>query len=58
LDFTTNCIFLDKPVFHNNLKRSIAWSNKRTPAIVIVPTTKANTISIFGAISATDLKLV
>ncbi|KAG1536673.1 hypothetical protein G6F46_012876 [Rhizopus delemar] len=55
LDFTTNCVFLDESAFHINLKRSMAWSRKGTPAIVTVPTTKANATSILGAISATGL---
>ncbi|KAG1439556.1 hypothetical protein G6F46_014034 [Rhizopus delemar] len=55
LDFTTNCVFLDESAFHINLKRGMAWSKKGTPAIVTVPTTKANTTSILGAISATGL---
>ncbi|KAG0776658.1 hypothetical protein G6F22_012420 [Rhizopus arrhizus] len=55
LDFTTNCAFLDESAFHINLKRGMAWSKKGTPVIVTVPTTKANTTSILGAISATSL---
>ena len=33
----------------------MAWSKKGTPAIVTVPTTKANATSILSAISATGL---
>jgi hypothetical protein len=55
LDFTTNCVFLDESAFHINLKRGMAWSKKGTPAVVTVPTTKANATSILGAISATGL---
>ncbi|CEI93947.1 hypothetical protein RMCBS344292_08171 [Rhizopus microsporus] len=55
LDFTTNCVFLDESAFHINLKRGMAWSKKGTPALVTVPTTKANATSILGAISATGL---
>lgn len=55
LDFTTNCVFLYESAFHTNLKRSMAWSRKGTPAIVTMPTTKANATSILGAISATGL---
>ncbi|OAD66394.1 hypothetical protein PHYBLDRAFT_175204 [Phycomyces blakesleeanus NRRL 1555(-)] len=33
----------------------MAWSKKGTPAVITVPTTKANTTSILGAISATGL---
>ncbi|KAI8393655.1 uncharacterized protein BYT42DRAFT_596418 [Radiomyces spectabilis] len=42
MDFTTNCVFLDESAFHINLKRGMTWSKKGTPAIVTVPTTKAN----------------
>ncbi|CEP08150.1 hypothetical protein [Parasitella parasitica] len=55
LDFTTNCVFLDDTAFHINLKRGMAWSKKGIPAIVTVPTTKANTTLILGATSATGL---
>jgi transposase len=55
MDFTINCVFLDESAFHINLKRGMAWSKKGTPAIVTVPTTKANATSILGAISATGL---
>ncbi|KAG1349283.1 hypothetical protein G6F62_003630 [Rhizopus arrhizus] len=55
LGFTTNCVFLDESAFHINLKRGMAWSKKGTPAIVTVPTTKANATSILSAISATGL---
>ncbi|KAI9271143.1 hypothetical protein EDC94DRAFT_512395, partial [Helicostylum pulchrum] len=55
LDFTTNCVFLDESAFHINLKRGMAWSKKGTPAIVTVPTTKANAASILGGISANGL---
>ncbi|OAD72172.1 hypothetical protein PHYBLDRAFT_147150 [Phycomyces blakesleeanus NRRL 1555(-)] len=44
-----------KSVFHINLKRGMAWSKKGTPAIVTVPTMKANTTSILSAISVTGL---
>jgi hypothetical protein len=33
----------------------MAWSKKRTLAVVTVPKTKANTTSILGAVSATGL---
>ncbi|KAG1137002.1 hypothetical protein G6F37_011878 [Rhizopus arrhizus] len=55
LGFVKNCVFLDESAFHVNLKRSIAWSRKGTPAIVTVPTTTANATSILSAISATGL---
>ncbi|KAI8093756.1 uncharacterized protein BX664DRAFT_358155 [Halteromyces radiatus] len=46
MDFTTNYVFLDESAFHVNLKQGMAWSKKGTPAIVTVPTTKANATSV------------
>ncbi|KAG1135159.1 hypothetical protein G6F37_012923 [Rhizopus arrhizus] len=55
MDFTRNCVFLDESAFHINLKRSMAWSRKGTPAVVTVPKTRATTMTILGAISAEGL---
>ncbi|KAG1392301.1 hypothetical protein G6F58_012540 [Rhizopus delemar] len=55
MNFLTNCVFLDESAFDINMKRSRAWSKKGTPAIVTRPTTRANTTSILGAISAAGL---
>ncbi|KAG1054450.1 hypothetical protein G6F43_003544 [Rhizopus delemar] len=55
MDFTRNCVFLDVPAFHINLKRSMTWSRKGTPAVVTVPKTRAITTTILGAISAEGL---
>ncbi|KAG1147090.1 hypothetical protein G6F37_009566 [Rhizopus arrhizus] len=55
MDFTTNCVFLDESAFHINLKRSMAWSKKGSPAVVTVPKTRAKTTTILGAISAQGL---
>ncbi|KAG1283946.1 hypothetical protein G6F66_010795 [Rhizopus arrhizus] len=55
MDFTRNCFFLDESAFHINLKRSMAWSRKGTPAVVTVPKTRATTMTILGAISADGL---
>lgn len=41
--------------FHINLKRSMAWSKKGSPAAVTVPKTRATTTTILGAISAEGL---
>lgn len=57
MDFTTNCVFLDESAFHINLKRGMAWSKKGTPAIVTVPTTKANATSILGATGLINVSL-
>ncbi|KAG1314898.1 hypothetical protein G6F64_001108 [Rhizopus arrhizus] len=55
-DFTRNYVFLDESAFHINLKRSMAWSKKGTPAVVTVPKTRATTTTtILGAISAEGL---
>ncbi|KAG0738552.1 hypothetical protein G6F57_002832 [Rhizopus arrhizus] len=55
MNFLTNCVFLDESAFDINMKRSRAWSTKGTRAIVTRPTTRANTTSILGAISAAGL---
>ncbi|KAG1448905.1 hypothetical protein G6F46_011069 [Rhizopus delemar] len=55
MNFLTNCVFLDESAFDINMKRSRAWSKKGTQAIVTRPTTRANTTSILGAISAAGL---
>ncbi|CEG80910.1 hypothetical protein RMATCC62417_15173 [Rhizopus microsporus] len=52
MNFLTNCVFLDESAFDINMKRSRAWSKKGTRAIVTRPTTRANTTSILGTISA------
>ena len=58
MNFLTNCVFLDEPDFDITMKRSRAWSKKGTRAIVTRPTTRANTMSILGAISAAGLTTV
>ncbi|GAB2960790.1 hypothetical protein GCM10027028_66410 [Streptomyces sundarbansensis] len=55
IDFRTNCVFLDESAFHINLKRSMAWSKKGTPAVATVLKTRATTTAILGAISAEGL---
>jgi transposase len=55
MNFLTNCVFLDESAFDINMKRSRAWFKKGTRAIVTRPTTRANTTSILGAISASGL---
>ncbi|KAL1932186.1 hypothetical protein VTP01DRAFT_9242 [Rhizomucor pusillus] len=55
MDLTKNCVFLDESAFHINLKRSMAWSKKGSPAVLTVPKTRAKTTTILGAISAEDL---
>ncbi|KAG1318513.1 hypothetical protein G6F62_012317 [Rhizopus arrhizus] len=52
MNFLTNCAFLDESAFDINMKRSRAWSKKGTRAIVTHTTTRANTTSLLGAISA------
>lgn len=51
LDFQSNCVFIDEAAFHVNLKRTMAWSKKGERAIVVTPTTRAQTTTILGAIS-------
>ncbi|KAG1032410.1 hypothetical protein G6F43_013778 [Rhizopus delemar] len=55
MNFLTNCVFLDESAFDMNMKRSRAWARKGSRAIVTRPTTRANTTSILGAISAAGL---
>jgi hypothetical protein len=55
MNFLTNCVFVDESAFDINMKRSRAWSRKGTRDIVTRPTTRANTTSILGAISAAGL---
>ncbi|CEG84878.1 hypothetical protein RMATCC62417_18627 [Rhizopus microsporus] len=55
MNFLTNCVLLDESAFDINMKRSRAWSKKGTRAIVTRPTTRANTASILGAVSAAGL---
>jgi hypothetical protein len=55
MNFLTNCVFLDESAFDINMRRFRAWSEKGTRAIVTWPTTRADTMSILGAISAAGL---
>ncbi|KAL1932982.1 hypothetical protein VTP01DRAFT_8660 [Rhizomucor pusillus] len=55
MNFLTNCVFLDESAFHINMKRSMAWSKNGSPAVVIVPKTRAKTTTILGAISVSGL---
>ena len=51
MDYNSNCVFIDKPAFHINLKRTMAWFKKVTRAEVIQQLTRAKTTTILGAIS-------
>jgi transposase len=55
MNLLTNCVFLDESAFDINMKCTRAWSRKGTHAIVTWPTTRTNTTSILGAISAAGL---
>ncbi|KAL1933118.1 hypothetical protein VTP01DRAFT_8796 [Rhizomucor pusillus] len=44
--------FANESAFHVNMKRSMAWSKKGSPAVNTVPKTRAQTTTILGAISA------
>ena len=55
MNFLINCVFLDESAFDINMKHRRAWSKKGTRTIVTRPTTRANIISILGAISAAGL---
>lgn len=52
IDYQSNCIFIDESAFHINLSRSMAWSTKRTRAVVVQPKTKAITTTILRGISS------
>ncbi|KAK4516961.1 emp24p/erv25p- protein [Mucor velutinosus] len=52
---TAKIVFLDESAFDINMKRSRAWSKKGSRAIVTRLTTRANTTSILGIISASGL---
>lgn len=41
MDFTTNCVFFDESAFHISMKRSTAWPQKGSSAIITVPKTWA-----------------
>ncbi|CEG79839.1 hypothetical protein RMATCC62417_14255 [Rhizopus microsporus] len=47
--------WIHESAFHINMKRSMAWSKKGSPAMVKVPKTRAQTATILGAISVADL---
>ncbi|CEJ05592.1 hypothetical protein RMCBS344292_19530 [Rhizopus microsporus] len=55
MNFLANCVFLDESAFDIKMKQSRAWPTKGTRAIVTRSTTRANTTSILGAISAAGL---
>ncbi|KAI7876047.1 hypothetical protein K492DRAFT_135824, partial [Lichtheimia hyalospora FSU 10163] len=55
MNFLTNCVLLDEYDFDFNMKRLGARSTKGTPVIITRSTTRPNTTSILGAISATGL---
>ncbi|CEI89974.1 hypothetical protein RMCBS344292_04310 [Rhizopus microsporus] len=51
LDYQSNCVFIDEAAFNVNLKRTMGWSKKGERVIVEIPTTRAQTTTILGAIS-------
>lgn len=55
MSFLENLAFLDETAFDINEKRTRTWSIKGTHATVTLPTTRTNTASISGIISATGL---
>ncbi|KAL1928869.1 hypothetical protein VTP01DRAFT_2655 [Rhizomucor pusillus] len=55
MNYLQNCVFLDESSFHINMRRGIAWSKKGTKAEVVTPSTRAQTTSILGAISAAGI---
>ncbi|KAG1467189.1 hypothetical protein G6F56_004546 [Rhizopus delemar] len=51
MDYLQNCVFIDESGFDINMRPSYGRSARNTPAIVITPSTKAESHSILGAIS-------
>ncbi|KAK4512155.1 uncharacterized protein ATC70_013398 [Mucor velutinosus] len=51
VDYMSNYVFLDASAFLINLKRTMAWSERRTRAEVAVPVLRAKTTTILGAVS-------
>ena len=51
MDYLSNCIFIDEAAFHINMKRNVAWSKIGSRAEVVIPKTRAKTMTILGAIS-------
>jgi hypothetical protein len=51
MDFFKNCVFIDRVDFHINMKVSRAWALRGKMTVAIIPTTKAPTHAIIGAIS-------
>ncbi|KAG1178471.1 hypothetical protein G6F70_001358 [Rhizopus microsporus] len=52
MDFRANCIFLNESAFHINLKRSMTWSKKELPNVIIVLKARAQTTTTLDATSA------
>ncbi|CEG84661.1 hypothetical protein RMATCC62417_18430 [Rhizopus microsporus] len=50
--YMSNCVFIDESGFNINMNCSIAWVKKGERAIVTVPKTRANNITILGAIAS------
>ncbi|KAG1152307.1 hypothetical protein G6F37_001431 [Rhizopus arrhizus] len=51
MDFLTNCVFIDESAFHIYLKRSYGWAPKGKTPVAVVPTTRAKSTTILGAVS-------
>lgn len=54
IDFTKYYIFIDEGGFHINMRNNWATSNKGSPVIVKLPTTRAITHTIVGAIHSSS----
>ena len=55
MNFLINGLLHDKSAFHIKMKRTRTWSKVDTLAVVTVPTTRAKTTIVLGAISASGL---
>lgn len=48
-DYLSNCLFIDKAAFP--MKRTVAWSKIDSLAKVVLPKTRAKTMTLLGTIS-------
>jgi hypothetical protein len=52
INFLNNCVFIDELGFNINMRRSRGWPAKGSTAIVEAPSTKSNSQTVIGTISA------
>ncbi|KAG1145525.1 hypothetical protein G6F37_003396 [Rhizopus arrhizus] len=52
INFLNSCVFVDESGFNINMRRNRGWPAKGSTAIVEAPSTKSNSQTVIGAISA------